>query len=109
MEFTWSPDLGAKRSSKPDVNVTKFNGYESRTPKSIHANLLTWSCTFTGNLPLATLIEQFLADRGGVESFVWTDPKGYRSTFVCREWDMRQAKFGVFEVSATFEEVFEVK
>ena len=109
MEFSWKPDLGAKRSVEPDVTVTKFNGYEARTPNSINSKMKKWSCTFTRNLAEAEMIDNFLEEAGGVTAFLWTDPKGYKSTFVCRSWEMNQIGFGVFAITATFEEVFEVK
>lgn len=109
MEFTWKPDLGAKKSIEPTVTVTAFNGYESRTPKSIHPNLKNWSCTFTRNRAEINAMEAFLEDAGGVKSFLWTDPKGDKSTYVCRNWESTQQNFGLYVLSATFKEVFEVK
>jgi phage-related protein len=109
MEFTWKPDLGAKKSVEPAVTVTSFNGYESRTPKSIHSNLKSWSCVFTRNLTEINAMEEFLETAGGVKSFLWTDPKGETSTYVCRNWESTQQDFGLHSLTATFKEVFEVK
>lgn len=106
MEFTWKPDLGAKRNVEPLVRVTKFNGYEARTPQSINSKPKKWSCTFTRNLQEITAIEIFLEDAGAVRDFLWTDPKGFKSRYVCRSWDMNQINFGLYELTATFEEVF---
>lgn len=109
MEFRWSPDLGAKRIREPDVKVTKFGGYEARTPTSIHFDLRRWSCTFTRNLSEINAIDAFLEQARGVSSFLWTDPTGYKGTFVCRKWDLNQQNKGVYVITAEFEEVFEVK
>lgn len=109
MEFTWSPDLGARRLREPDVKVTKFGGYEARTPTSIHFNLRKWSCTFTRNLPEINEIDAFLEQASGVSSFIWTDPSGYKGTFVCRKWELSQQNKGLFSIVGEFEEVFDVK
>ena len=107
LDFIWKPDVGAKRYIEPDVTVTKFNGYESRTPNSINSKPVSWQCTFSRSLAEIELIEDFLMNAGAVKSFFWTDPKGYRGKFVCRTWDMNQQKFGVYVLSAKFDEVFE--
>lgn len=109
MEFSWKPDLGAKKAVEPAVTVTSFNGYESRTPNSINPNMKKWTCTFTRNKAEIDRMEEFLEIAGGVKSFLWTDPKGVKSTYVCRSWESTQAQFGLYSLSATFNEVFEVK
>ncbi|MDR8320728.1 phage tail protein, partial [Acinetobacter baumannii] len=35
------------------------------------------------------------------------DPQGKKGKFVCREWKMNQIKFGVFQITAVLEEVYE--
>ena len=84
-KFTWNPDLGATCEEQPFVNVTKFgDGYEARVGYLINATPRNWSVTFE-----------------------WKTPEGEILHFVCRSWIGKQTSFGVFEVSAKFEQVFE--
>lgn len=108
MEFIWKPDLGAKKSKKPSVSTIKFNdGYEARIPNSINASLRVWSCTFTNNLKTANAIDAFLNKANGTDSFDWTDPQGLSGKFVCREWELSQINFGVYQITANLEEVID--
>ena len=106
--FTWSPDLGAQRSVKPNVMQTKFgDGYELRVPIGINSKPKTWGVTFTRDVITASAILDFLDARGGSEAFTWVDPMNVNSTYVCREWSSSQSDPGIYVVSATFEQVFE--
>ncbi|EPG4743894.1 phage tail protein, partial [Acinetobacter baumannii] len=108
MEFIWKPDLGAEKSKKPSVSTVKFNdGYEARIPNSINPSLRVWNCTFTNNLQTANEIDEFLNKANGTTAFDWIDPQGKKGKFVCREWKMNQIKFGVFQITAVLEEVYE--
>lgn len=108
VSFAWKPDLGASQAIKPTVNPTKFgDGYELRVPNGINSRPKKWTLTFTKNLVEASQILDFLYARGGSEAFQWIDPMGAEGTYVCREWESRQQDFGIYAVSATFEQVFE--
>lgn len=107
--FQWKPELGAQRSKSPLVDKVQFgDGYEVRQESGINSNPTKWSCSFVYNAPTAGLILDFLDARRAVEAFSWVDPLGKTGMYVCREWDSSQIKFGVFEIKATFEQVFEV-
>lgn len=107
-KFTWSPDLGATCEEQPFVNVTKFgDGYEARVGYLINTTPRNWSVTFTTNLEKHTAIKKFLRERGASETFEWKTPEGETLHFVCRSWTGKQTSFGVFELSAKFEQVFE--
>lgn len=107
-KFTWRPDLGAARQVDPLVNVTQFgDGYELRTSSQVNVNKRSWSLTFTSNLKTIKPLIDFLDARQGREAFAYTDPLGDDGVYVCRSWNSRQTNFGIYEVSATFEEVFE--
>jgi len=106
--FTWTPDLGAQQSIKPNVTQTKFgDGYELRVAQGINTQPRTWAVTFSKGPNEMTAILDFLEARAGVEAFNWTDPFNKAGTYVCREWSANQVVFGVYSVSATFEQVFE--
>lgn len=107
-KFTWTPDIGAGREVAPIVNVTQFgDGYELRTASQINVNKRKWSLTFTSNLAGIKPAVAFLDEHQGRISFDFTDPWGEDGTYVCRNWSSRQTKFGIYELTATFEEVFE--
>lgn len=107
-KFTWLPDLGAQRSVKPLVNVTQFgDGYELRTASQINVNKRTWSMTFTNPLAVAAAQLDFLDAHQGRIAFQFVDPLGSSGVYVCRTWSSSQSKFGLYAVTADFEEVFE--
>jgi phage-related protein len=106
--FTWSPDIGARRTIKATVHQAKFgDGYEQRIGSGVNFKPRSWSCQFSNGLANAQSILAFLDARGGLESFTWTDPMNETNNFVCREWSQVQQVFGVYQVTATFEQVFE--
>lgn len=102
-------DLGAQRSVKPNVTVTQFgDGYEARLASGINSTPKTWSVSFTNTSGMAKEILAFLEARGGVEAFTWVDPMGDTANYVCRQWSSsRQSITGVYQISATFEQVYE--
>lgn len=106
--FAWHPDIGAQQKNKPTVHQTKFgDGYEARTPVGINSMPKSWSVKFTRPTVEAVAILNFLKAQSGVKAFTWTDPMDDAATYVCREWTSNQLPFGVYEVSGTFDQVFE--
>lgn len=106
--FTWKPDLGAQRKLKPNVTQTKFgDGYELRVAQGINTMPASWTATFTNPGPVTTDILAFLEARAGLESFIWIDPLNIQGVYVCREWSSAQSMLGLYQVSVTFEQVFE--
>jgi len=106
--FTWTPDVGAQQTIKPSVQQTKFgDGYELRTPIGVNYKPKRWQVTFTKNAVEATAILAFLEARGGLEAFTWTDPLDVSNTYVCREWNSSQQMFGIYQITASFEQIFE--
>lgn len=106
--FSWKPDLGASQSITPLVTPTKFgDGYELRVANGINHTPRVWQVTFTKGAAEAMDILAFLEARGGLEAFTWVDPFGKTSNYVCRQWSGGQSAFGVYAISAAFEQVFE--
>lgn len=106
--FSWNPDLGARQSIKPNVAQTKFgDGYELRIKQGLNYKPKTWELSFTGNSGEILPILAFLDARGGSESFLWSDPLGNTALYVCRAWSSNQQNFGVYSITATFEQIFE--
>lgn len=93
---------------QPSVIQTKFgDGYELRVTQGINFKPRSWAATFSKGSSEAADILAFLEARAAVEAFYWTDPLGNAGTFVCRQWSVAQSAFGVYSVSATFDQVFE--
>lgn len=107
-KFKWLPDLGSERDESPLVTVTKYgDGYESRLANGINSQPNHWSLTFTKAISEYKEIRAFLKKCGGVKAFEWTDPEGEKGKFVCRTWKSKQVNFGIFSITAVFEEVYE--
>lgn len=107
--FTWAPDFGATLDRSPKVKTAKFgDGYEQRVADGINNNPRNWPLTFSARTNTeAGQIMTFLDARAGVEAFDWTDPDGVAGKFVCRKYSKTLSKYGINNVSATFEQVFE--
>lgn len=106
--FIWQPDLGADCNEEPLVTVTKFgDGYESRLPTAINSQPQVWTVAFTKNLAVTREIKSFLRRHGASKKFIWTTPDGEPGQYVARKWQTKQIGFGVFQVTTSFEQVFE--
>lgn len=109
----WHPDDEDELETSPNVKVMKFgDGYEQRIPVGINSKTRSWNLKFTKPLEQAESedgirqILNFLEEKAGVTSFLWTDPLGYQGKFVCRKWNVRRTGV-LYELSARFEEVFD--
>lgn len=83
--FIWLPSAPATMTKKPLVDVAKFKDYEQRAGSGINNNLQKWSLQFTSEADVDA-IEAFLEARGGVESFLFTPPKGVEGVYKCPSW-----------------------
>lgn len=109
-EFTWRPDQEHSGEIKPVVTTTKFgDGYELRVARGINNQVESWELEFTKNATEILEVRAFLAARGGIESFLWSNPYGVQKTYVAREgWKERRVGTKVVSISVKFEQVFEV-
>lgn len=107
--FTYIPDFSANLTKRPRVRQVSFgDGYEQRSADGINTIRAVWSLSFNARTDAERDgILDFLEARGGVESFDWTPPTGAAGKFVCREWNASLEAFGINNVNATFEQVFE--
>jgi phage-related protein len=111
-EFTWTPDFNATKTPRSNVVESKFgDGYSQRIQVGMNANAQDWSLAFTNrSAEEATEIDEFLTERGGVESFDFTPPGEEDSIkVVCRtgQWSKVTVKHNLFTINAKFEQVFE--
>lgn len=109
--FTWVPDFGADKDVKPTVTQVKFgDGYEQRFAMGLNTKSQTRTLSFTNrNQSESDFIDNFLDARGALEAFLWTPPnESIALIWVCRSWKRTTAKANLYNISAVFEQVYEV-
>lgn len=107
--FTYIADNGASLEEAPRVLESKFgDGYQQRVGDGINIRPRKWSLTFNSrtDAELAPIVA-FLRARNGIEAFDWTDPEGVAGKFVCKSWTPTKVRYGVNNLTAEFNEVFE--
>ena len=104
------PDYGAAKKAQPNVRIAQFgSGYSQRSTFGINQDPKTWDLKWE-NLTLAESddIEDFLEARGGAEAFNWSPPDETASyVWICRSWTKTMPYSNLFNIQATFEQVFE--
>lgn len=108
--FTWTPDFGAGKASKPTISPVKFgDGYEQRAAVGLNTNPKTWNLAFSKrDISEIDAIDSFLDARGAVERFSWTPPRASDPVVVvCRQWSRTYENAAMDSLTATFDEVFE--
>lgn len=107
--FTWLPSYTPKLTKKPRVLETQFgDGYSQRVGDGINTNPQTWSLNFSARDETdATAILAFLDALGGVAYFSWTDPNGNTGNYICQEYGSSRTSPLLYEVTATFIQVFD--
>jgi phage-related protein len=108
--FVWDPSYEATEVSKPRVAKTRFaDGYEHRIRFGLNTNLKEWSLVFEGRTDAEReQIVSFFDERGGVESFDWTPPRGRLGKYICEEWQTTLQVFNFNTIRATFRQVPEL-
>lgn len=105
--FTYTPSYSVNLSTRPRVRSAQFgDGYTQRVADGINASPRIWSVTFNGDAARLDPIDTFLANEGGVTSFVWVPPTGVTGKWLCSEWSRNIAGYNDETLSATFTEVF---
>jgi phage-related protein len=108
--FTYIPSYGAALKKKPAVLSIKFgDGYEQRAQFGINQNPRIWNLSFNGRTETeATAIDAFLTAEAGTDWFNWTPPLGAAGKWICRDWDVSIVEIDCYNISASFEEVFDL-
>ena len=108
--FTYIPSYGAAQKKKPAVLSVKFgDGYEQRAQFGINQNPRMWDLQFNGKTETeADAIDNFLTAEKGVTYFNWTPPQGAAGKWICRNWDISLVDIDCYNITATFEEVFDL-
>ena len=109
MAFTYVPDYGASVTYKPAVTKIQFgDGYSQRTAQGINSVKRVWQLSFNNRSTAdSDAMLAFFASMKGATSFDWTPPTGVVGKFICQEWSSNASAYEGWNVSATFEEVFE--
>ena len=103
-------NYGASKAANPKARITEFgSGYSQRAVFGINQDPKVWSLTWQNRSATDTnTIEDFLEARGGVESFDWSPPDETTTyKWICRSWTKDMPYSNLFNISATFEQVFE--
>ena len=105
-----SPNYGASKKAQPRVRAIEFgSGYSQRATFGINQDPKVWTLSWENRSSAdANAIEDFLEARGGVESFSWTPPDdtvAYK--WICQDWTKVMPYSNLFNISATFIQVFE--
>lgn len=105
-----SPDYGASKKAQPKVRNVEFgSGYSQRATFGINQDPKVWTLSWENRTAtVANTIEDFLEARKGVESFNWSPPDEVTTyKWVCQDWTKTMPYSNLFNINATFVQVFE--
>lgn len=114
---TFAPPVAPSVGSAPDNEVRLLtasfgDGYEQVAADGLNSRRQVWRLTWqTLTKSQADAIVGFLNARGGAEPFDWTPPgEAAAMRFRCPEWSPPKPESGdgVFTVTATFRQAFDV-
>ncbi len=105
-----NPDIGAGLEEVANLNIAKFgDGYSQRTPKGINFISSTiparWGML---NKNDRDKIIRFFRNKGGYVAFWYGLPGEILRKYVCQKWSSAEKAMDLWEVSATFEQVFDL-
>ena len=92
------------------MRVAQFgSGYSQRSTFGINQDKKVWTLSWQNRTATdANTIEDFLEARAGVESFDWSPPDETNTyKWICKSWTKTMPYSNLFNIEATFEEVFE--
>lgn len=103
-----------KVTSAKDTEVRTLSagfgdGYRQESGDGLNAARRAWTLEWRLPVAEATTVEAFLAARGGHEPFWWTPPRDSSAVLVrCRKWKRTFPLPSRDDLSATFEEAFDL-
>ena len=103
-------DYGAAKQAQPRVRSVEFgSGYSQRAVFGINQDPKVWTLSWNNRTATdANAIEDFLEARAGQEAFDWTPPDDTTSyKWICKAWRKTMPYSNLFNIDATFEQVFE--
>ena len=105
----YTPIYPATKTVKPRQRSTKLPswGIEQRKTQGRNQTAPEWSLKWILSPAEANDLDAFLATRAKVgESFLWLPPSGSAGTFRCDDWTKQLSSCNIYEVQATFRQVF---
>ena len=109
--FTYVPDRGFTRNTKPRVLTYQFgDGYSQRVNDGINNMPSIYNLTFSGrSVTQADAIIAFLTATEGRRYFLWTPPgESYQIKVIASEWSMTHDTSVSRNISVTFTQVFDL-
>lgn len=103
-------DYGAVKRSQPRVRSVEFgSGYSQRAVFGIQQDPKVWTLSWNNRTATdANSIEDFLEARAGQEAFQWSPPDETNTyNWICKTWQKTMPYSNLFNIDATFEQVFE--
>jgi phage-related protein len=107
-DFNYVPLINAGANKQPRVKTAQFgDGYQQRVADGINTLEQTWNLTFRNTAAVINAIDAFLIARNGAASFTWVPPDQPEIKVLCRSWNKTIINKRVYELTASFEQVFE--
>lgn len=106
-----SPDVNISSEHKPNIKVAQFgDGYSQRVGFGINSIKIEVQLVWTNiNTTEKDTIINFIEDHSKGEAFEYTLPdEGTARKWYVKEWSKTYVKYGVYRVSASLEEVFDI-
>jgi phage-related protein len=103
------PVYPVTKTVKPRQRVTKLPswGIEQRKTEGLNQTAPEWSVKWILSPAEANDLDAFLAERARVgEWFLWLPPSGVSGLFRCDDWSKQVSSCSIYEVQATFRQVF---
>lgn len=105
-----APDYPMKKKTTPRVLQANLGeGYSERAGDGINSIQHLWSPAWT-NLTAAeaNTIEDFFEGKSGYVAFTWTDRRNATWKILCKGWERTDHSPGYSDMSAEWEQVFDI-
>ncbi|MBD1554716.1 phage tail protein [Pseudomonas typographi] len=107
--FTWRPDKAAPGTFTQRIRSAQFgNGYTQRAADGINNETQSWDLTFTGEKARIAEIMTFIRTQQGYKAFIWSTPFDGPLYFTCSSFKPTDQGGGVWQMTATFEQTYQV-
>lgn len=107
--FTWLPDKAvAGKLTQRNRSAQFGSGYEQSAGDGLNTETQSWDLTFTGQKARIMEIRNFLKAQQGYKSFLWASPLDGLLNFKCTSYNPSAVGGGVWTLSATFDQSFQV-
>jgi len=108
---TKTPIRATRNTVNTRVLEAQFgDGYTTRAGDGINTIVETWNVEWAAlDSTSSAEIISFLEARGGYESFTWTPPgSSTQKKFICKQWSETHPGNSLKNISATFNQVFDL-